>query len=183
MVVFFTIEGGNISVIPEVLLIKEFKELWDRDKAVNKDSAYLDFAFIYHTMDLRSPYRSYTADERDDVVAKDIYGKKHKKDNLIEDARKKYIELNRSKSALLLEDTYNAVDKLREYFQEVSLTKKDKNGKPIYSSKDLVSNMKAISDVIKSLKSLEKEVEKEKIEEFAIRGGGEKGVFEDADAS
>jgi hypothetical protein len=80
---------------------------------------------------------------------------------------------------LLLQDAKVAVNKLRGYFREVDLAALDKNDKPIYRANDLTSNLKAIGGVIKGLKELEDEVKKEQMDTSSIKGGGQKGFFED----
>jgi hypothetical protein len=41
---------------PELLLIKEFKTLLDRDKSKHKDKATQELTYIYLALDWKSPY-------------------------------------------------------------------------------------------------------------------------------
>jgi hypothetical protein len=41
---------------PEILLIKEFKALLDRDKTKHKDKAFRELTYIYLALDWKSPY-------------------------------------------------------------------------------------------------------------------------------
>ena len=176
----FEIINSQIVPFAETLAIKEFKEIWDRDSSENKDMAFRELSYIFHSCDLRSAYRSFPENGRDSTIIIDIFGKdKWEPDKKVEGAKKRYNQLNKGRLSLLLEDAYSAVDMLREYFTSINLVEKDKFGKLVYSAKDFMSNIKMLSDAIKSIKSLEKEVDKENVEGNRIRGGGEKHMDED----
>ena len=49
-------EGYNLTIEPEMLLIKPFKALWDRDKSKNKEKALMELGYIYFMCDPRSDY-------------------------------------------------------------------------------------------------------------------------------
>ena len=45
---------------PEILLVKEFKALLQRDKSVEKDRAIRELSYIYLAIDWKSPYSQYS---------------------------------------------------------------------------------------------------------------------------
>jgi len=176
----FEFNVNTISFKPETLAIKEFKKIWDEDDTNAKDVAYLKLCYVFHLCDIKSPYNSYSMEDREGMVRKDILvGIKVDKD--ITAACVKYRELSKGKAARLLEDAYDALDKLRDYFKNANLNEKDKNGKLTYSSKEMISNLKELASVFRSVKELEKEVDVDEIGDSRIRGGVNKGIFEDPD--
>lgn len=178
------INGDDIEISPESLAIKEFKKLWNRDKSKNKEKAKKELTFVYYYTDWQSPYRIYFDEkEKKQNIILDLFdGKKWETDDIIIEACKKYQQLSTTDSMLLLQDARAAIGKLREYFRDVNLTEKDeKTGKPIYSAKDLMLNLKQVGSVIKGMKELQEEVAKEQMTETRIKGGGKAGIFEDPD--
>jgi len=176
------INGDNIEITPEGLQIKEFKVLWSRDKKKSKETALSELAFVYYFTDWQSPYRLYIdKKEKEEKILLDLFeGKKWEKDVLVIEACKKYEELTTTDSILLLKDAKGAISKLRKYFRDVDLSERDeKSGKPIYSAKDLIMNIKQVGQVVRGMKELEDEIAKEQMYELKIKGGGQAGAFED----
>tara|TARA_R110002020_G_scaffold29265_9_gene92505 strand:- start:3426 stop:3974 length:549 start_codon:yes stop_codon:yes gene_type:complete len=178
----FEIVGDEIKITPEVLMVKEFKELWKKDKTKGKEKVKQQLSYVYYFCDWESPYAKYTEDDRQEKIVNDL-GMKQEwiKGEDVKIAISRYEQLTMTTSMLLLQDAKVAVNKLRGYFREVDLAALDKNDKPIYRANDLTSNLKAIGGVIKGLKELEDEVKKEKMDTSSIKGGGQKGYFEDDD--
>jgi hypothetical protein len=186
----FEIVGDDIKVTPEALMVKEFKELWKKDKSKGKEKAKIQLSYVYYFSDWESPYAKYIEEERQERIVNDLGMKlEWVKGTDIRLAIDRYAELTMTTSMLLLQDAKVAVNKLRGYFREVDLAALyfrevdlaalDKNDKPIYRANDLTSNLKAIGGVIKGLKELEDEVKKEQMDTSSIKGGGQKGFFED----
>lgn len=179
----FEVKNNTVVYAPQVLLINEFKNLWDRDKSKTKDQANKELAYIYYATDYRSIYSNYIGDEKIQRIKRDLkLDKSWKEDKDIKAALDKYQELSKTQSMGLLEDAKEAIEKLRAYFKTVSLTTLDDNGKPIYSAKDLISNLAALGKVVSGLKELETEVLKEQQGSNNMRGGRGKSAFEDTDS-
>ena len=68
----FTIENNVVKVNPEMLLIPEFKDIWDRDKSKDKGIAYKELAFVYFLADYKSVYTAYSPEEREDKIKQDF---------------------------------------------------------------------------------------------------------------
>lgn len=180
----FEMNKEGIEISPQSLTIKEFKKLWTRDKSKGKQKASAELAYVYYYTDWQSPYRIYfnEKEKRDKIILDLFDGKKWEPDQTITEACKKYEQLSTTDSMLLLQDARSAIGKLREYFRDVDLTEKDeKSGKPIYSAKDLMMNIKQVGSVVKGMKELQEEVAKEQMTETRIKGGGKAGAFEDPD--
>ena len=62
MIKLFRYEGYKIIISEEALALKPFKQIWQRDRTVNKDKAIAELGFIYFFCDPRSDYQ-YLVDE------------------------------------------------------------------------------------------------------------------------
>lgn len=173
-------EGYKVTIEPEMLTLKPFKILWTRDKSKNKENAINDFSFIYFYADPRSDYQ-YIVDLKDRLEAiKEGQGlpKNWKIDNDLQTAIDYYLSFKPT-SALLLEDTRFAIDKLRTLLREVDLKATDDKGKPIYTLNTITSTIKQIPSLVKDLDEAEKALNKDLIEQGRMRGSGEKTLFDD----
>ena len=90
-----------------------------------------------------------------------------------------YYKTFKPTSALLLEDTRTAVDKLREQLRDIDLSAKDDKGKPIYTLNTITSTIKQIPSLVKDLDEAEKALNKDLMEQGRMRGSGEKTLFDD----
>lgn len=162
------LSNNVLTIKPEALLIKEFKALWDRDKSKSKEKALMDLGYVYHSTDFQSIYRNYHPNSRDSKIKLDIYGdRNHSIDEMIIKAQEKYKELQTTLSMELLSDAESGIDKLRSYFQNVDFTADDE-GK---AAKNFIANVKQLGDLVKGLKALRDEVEKELVDQMQLRGG------------
>ena len=118
------IENKKPVIDPAALMIKEFKAIWDRDKTKDKGKALSELAYVYLSADYTSPYREYDGERkiqqiRDAVMADQSW----KPDKYIEEAEKRYKELQRTPSLGLLEDAEYAINKLRKYFRDTDISR------------------------------------------------------------
>lgn len=173
---------------PEILLVKEFAELWDtnRNKGVGdnrgyeKKRAFKEFLFMYLVYDWKSPYAEYSDQEKREAAKLDaeLTDKQLLDDKFIA-ACKKYQEIQDSRMLKLLRSAYRAVDELRIYFDNIDLQNIDpETGKPIHAAKDLISNIANLGKTIEGLNQLEYMVKKEKEQERGLRGQQEAGMFD-----
>lgn len=181
MRLFDILNGKLVINQPEVLAIPEFKVLWDRDEDEDKGKAMKELSYVTFLCDesINNPYRAYKESEREEVLRKDfIRDKRWKPDSKIEAAIKKYKETVQTTNSRLLRSAKNAADKLAEYFDMIDFNEMDSYGKPVFSAKELSSNLAAVGNIVKSLTQLEEMVRKEQMESKSIRGGGEIGYYE-----
>lgn len=172
-------EGYNITFEPELLTIKVFKELHKRDKTKDKSKFIQELGYIYFMEDPRSDYQYLT--DTEDRVKSIIEGeglKDWSEDNLLKEAMKYYASF-KTTSALLLEDTRIAVDKLREMLRNIDLTKLDDKGKPIYTLNMVAATIKQIPSLVKDLDEAERAIAREIVQNDKVRGSQEKSMYED----
>jgi len=163
-------EALNIS--PEALVVVEFNRIWKKDKSKEKNHALKELAYIYHTTDYQSIYRNYHPDMREEKIKLDIFGdRKWSPDVDIIKAQDKYRELQTTLSMEILNDIEFGLDKLRMYFRNAEF-EDDENGA---AAKNFIANVKAMGDLIKGIKSLREEVEKELTDQMQLRGGSQIG--------
>lgn len=176
----FRYEGYKLHISEEAFVLKPFKEIWNRDKSKNKDKALQELAYVYFMCDPRSDYQ-YIVDEEERAKAiKEGEGidSKWKPDNKVIMAMEFY-KTFKPVSALLLEDTRVAVDKLRQLLRNIDLTEVDDKGKPIYTLNTVTATIKQIPSLVKDLDEAEKAIAKEIMESDKVRGAQEKSMYED----
>lgn len=177
----FKYEGYKVNITEEALALKPFKAIWDRDKTKSKDRAIIELGYIYFLCDPRSDYQYITNDEDRANAIKEGEGlpKKWKPDTLVEEAIKFYNSFKPT-SALLLEDTRVAIDKVRQFLKEVDLSETDDKGKPVYTINSITSTIKMIPQLIKELDEAEKAIASEMRESSGkVRGQKSKSLLED----
>ena len=63
---------NKLLLLPEVINIPEFKDVYDRDESKSKYKAYSEFCYIYYVHSYASPYSNITnIDQRKIAVAKE----------------------------------------------------------------------------------------------------------------
>ena len=163
---------------PELLLIREFKSLLDRDKSKYKEQATRELTYIYLAIDWKSPYSSYTELERHQEALNDAsITEEEFNDPVFREACRKYRNLQDSnKSVKLLEAARTAADQFIDYFETIiDLNERDQNGKPVFSAEKVMKEMAQLSKVHEQLVALENQVKKELSEQSTIRAGATEG--------
>jgi hypothetical protein len=176
----FKYEGYSIKIEPEALLLKPFKQIWERDKSENKERAMMELGYIYFFCDIRSDYQYLVDEEERHSAIKESEGfpKSWKPDKMVLEAMEFYNSF-KSSSVLLLEDTRYSVYKLRQHLRKIDLDQLDDKGKPVYTLNSITSTIKQIPALIKDLEEAEKAIAKEAIVAGKMRGSGEKTIMED----
>ena len=180
MIKLFKREGYDIKVEPEALLLMPFKKIWERDKSKDKNRAMQELGFVYFVCDPRSDYQYLIdLDTRMDAVKQgEGLPTDWTPDQTVKEAMEFYSSFKPT-SALLLEDTRFAVDKLREHLKNLDLAAVDDKGKPIYTLNTITATIKQIPDLIKGLDEAEKAVTSDIREMSKARGNHEKSILED----
>ena len=172
-------EGYTLTFEPEILALKVFKKLHQRDKTKDKNKFIQELAFIYFFVDPRSDYQIYTdEEERIKEIAEGEGLSNFKIDKDLQSAIDYYKSFNPT-SALLLEDTRVAVDKLRVMLRDINLEDKDEKGKPIYTLNTIVATIKQVPSLVKDLDEAERAITKEIVQNDRVRGAAEKAMYED----
>lgn len=173
-------EGYNLTFEPEILTLKVFKRLFMRDKTKDKSKFLQELGYIYFMLDPRSDYMYITDNEERSkaIIEGEGLPNTWKVDSTLQEAMD-YYKSFRPTSALLLEDTRIAVDKLREALRSINLTDVDDKGRPIYTLNTIVATIKQVPALVKDLDDAERAIAKEIIQNDKIRGSAEKSMYED----
>lgn len=173
-------EGYNLTFEPELLTLRVFKRLFMRDKTKDKSRFLQELGYIYFMLDPRSDYMYITDNEERSkaIIEGEGLPNTWKVDSALQDAMD-YYKSFRPTSALLLEDTRIAVDKLREALRSINLTDVDDKGRPIYTLNTIVATIKQVPALVKDLDDAERAIAKEIIQNDKIRGSAEKSMYED----
>ena len=159
---------------PEILLIKEFKALYDRDKTKTKTRFWKELTYIWLAIDWKSLYSQYTEQERhQEAISDSGITEEEFDDPLFREACRKYKALQESnKSIKMLRAAMNAVDQFIDYFNDiVDLNERDINGKPIFNAKKVMEEVGQLGKVHGELIELENKVKKELAEKSTLRAG------------
>lgn len=166
---------------PEAAEIDQFRQIIDRDDSERMREAVRELSFVYHMCDTDSPYFQSVgdADVRQEEVVRDLWGEPDawEPDDTVKRAMNYYRNRHLTPAQQLLESALKSVHNLRDYFQNADPTERDNNGRVVWKAKDIVSNLSKIGDVIKGLKELQEEVEKEQLQGGDNRGGVEVNRF------
>ena len=139
----------------------------------------MEISYVIFLCDYKSPYNAYNEVEKPRVIKEDfIKNSKWEPDKVILDAIKKYENLQQTTNTRLLRSAKKGAEKLAEYFEGVDFSILDDNGKPIYTAKDLASNLGAVGNIVKSLVQLERQVQSEQVEISNVRGKSGIGEYE-----
>ena len=177
----FDIQGDQVTFTAEFLAVPEFKALWNRDRTKGKSRAIKELSYVTFLCDntIYNPYAGYSEDIRNETLVEDFIREEGwKPDKLTQEAVKKLRSLLETTSSRLLRSSRIAADKLAVYFETIDFSLLDDNGKPVYSARELATNLGAVGNIVKSLKALEEQVRKEQLDDNIARGGFEIGDFE-----
>jgi hypothetical protein len=173
-------EGFNISFEPEILTLKVFKKLYQRDKNKDKSKFIQELGFIYFYADPRSDYQYITdlEDRAKAIIEGQGLPSNWSIDKLLQEAIDYYKSFSPT-SALLLEDTRVAVDKLRIMLRNINLEDTDDKGRPLYTLNTIVATIKQVPALVKDLDDAERAIAKEIVQNDRVRGSAEKAMYED----
>lgn len=177
----FDIISGEVVIDPSRLIIPEFNKLWVRDKTKDKRNAVKEIAYITFLFDLSAdnPYRGYTEYERGLVLKKDLFKNSNwAPDKIIQEAIDRFKKLMETTNTRVLLGAKKAAEELAKWFEQIDFSKVDNYGKPIFSARELSSNLKEVGNIVKSLGQLEEMVRKEQLDKATTRGGTDIGMYE-----
>lgn len=177
----FELIKNQVHVKPYTLLIKEFKDIWDKDTSNTKASALMELAYVYFTADYKSVYLAYNPEERDSVIKEDIFGKKvnYTPDSVVLAGISKYNDLQQTHTMRLVKSTRNALEELVNYFNGIDFNAKDNRGQVIYKVTDVTKAMGDTARIVDSLEKLEIKIKQELQEAVKARGGEASSLYED----
>lgn len=184
----FVFNGYEVVINqPEVLLVPEFKALWDKQRNKCKEDktgekrlkAYKEFTYIYMLHDWESPYSDYTDDEKLETLMEEYEVTiDDLRDPLFQAASLKYQKLQSTIKVELLLAAKRMASKLIVFFNTVDLTERTDDGKFIFSSKDVIANLKDVGSAVDGIDTLIEQVRKEREASQDLRGGSNPGIFD-----
>lgn len=181
---------GNVGLKDEsILLVREFTALITAQRNKSKtdktgskrELAFKEFKFIYLFFDWESPYFQFSETDKyneafsDSGLTEDEFA-----DKTFRAACKKYETIqNSSRVGNLLKASYDTVDKITFYLNDLDLQERDPiTGKPIFKTKDVIAEITSASKLIEGIKTLELQFKKEAESESILRGDKEPGMFD-----
>jgi hypothetical protein len=160
-----------------MLLIPEFKKLWDRDQSKTKTRANKELAYVYFVGDYKSEYNIYGIEKRLYVSREIMNDELYIPDELVNAAIDKYIRLQETSSMRYLKSVRETTDSLMQYYDKLRFHSGVDDIKD-YDPSNVTKALKDVESIIEKLEKWEKKVYGEE-EQMSIRGGGQVGLFED----
>ena len=176
----FKYERYKVVISEEAFALKVFRQIWNRDRSVNKDKAIMELGYVYFMIDPRSDYQ-YLVDEEERskaIIEGEGLPNNWKPDKIVTEAMQFYSRFKPT-AALLLEDTRVAVEKLRKLLRDINLQDTDDKGRPLYTLNTITATIKQVPSLAKDLDEAERALSSEMRNEGKMRGQGEKTIFED----
>lgn len=177
----FKYEQYKVVISEEALALKPFKQIWNRDRTINKDRAISELAYIYFMEDPASDYQYLVdIDERSKAI---IEGEglptNWKPDKLVKEAMNFYSSF-KTTSALILEDTRKVAENLRKALPTLDITEEDDKGRPKHTIASITKAIRELNILIKELAETERIISKEMAENNGrVRGKRAKTLLED----
>jgi hypothetical protein len=173
----FILNQGKPEIEPKMLIVPEFKALWNRDKSANKARATKELAYIYFVGDYKSEYNTYGLEKRN-MVALEIMGSgEWEPDELVTNALIKYEAMQQTYSMRYLKSVRNTVDSLMKFYNELQFKAGQQNILD-YDPVPVTRGLKEIEIILEKIEKWERKVTGEE-DMMQIRGGGKVGLFED----
>lgn len=184
--------ADNVLRIDEysILLVKEFKDLWDITRNKCKEDktgklrlkAYKELTYIYLVLDFKSPYFQYLERDKHNAALVDSGLKEEDlKDEVFLAAYHKYQELQEADPILsLIKTAYRTLHKTQVFLDNIDFTTDvDVDGRPLYKPKDVIADLKSIKEVRAQLQELEITHKKDlAAASNKVRGDSELGAFD-----
>src|SRR5664280_1764119 len=172
---FFHWNGEELILnVPEILLVKEFKNLYDYGKEGDKDRSFDYFRFLWLMYNDQTPYRDRSEEVRLETSLDDCgFNAMDVEFPIMEMAILKYEFVINTALTLMLHSAKKAVDKVRLYFDALDLTETDEKGRLKYNASNVIKQFKELGQIHIGLSDLEKQVKEERDISKGIRGDNE----------
>lgn len=180
----FVTDNGIVIPDENTLLVYPFNEIWNRDQTPKKDIASAEFAYIEFLCSYTksNPYIGY-----DDSI-KELKVRENTQrsipdwtpDSLVLKAIEIYCEFRDDASPTLRFYLANleGAKKLQEYYKDIDLNERTKNGMPVNKASDVARGLSQASQVMTNLEALKTKVQQELFETNRIRANRTVNHFE-----
>ena len=173
--------NNGLDIHPEALVLKPFKDIYKDDKSKSKDKAMRELAYVYFYCDYKSDFSDILDEKEKEKEIKLVLElpETWKPSNNVLAAIEFYKERQKTPSMHLLEAALQFTKKIKDYYNDIDLFETDKNGKYLHNVTNLQKGISELANQTESLRKLKETVSKEIAEASRIKGGGEKGLYED----
>ena len=168
----FNLNNNLIVIDPSILVIPEFKTIWNKDKSKQKDEAQKALSFVYFMTDFDSPYANIPDSKREQVVLEDfIKDPKWSITSEIQAAMNKYKMLTETPAMRLVLSTRRTLDKLCKYMDE----KEDLDDK---TARAMQATIKEVANTLSGYAKMEEYARKEQKQSSRMLGDRTVGHYE-----
>lgn len=171
-----SIEGYQLKVADEALLIKPIRKLFNQDRSARKEQFYKQMSYLYFMIDPRSTY-SYILNEDERakaIIEQEGLEEDFKPSPLLKEAMEVYKKHTITPSQELLNSALIAAHNVSDFLKKPDiLTEEDDKGKPKYQISSITSALKNVEGIVTSLQNLQKKVEEELTDQGKARGSQE----------
>ena len=193
MIKFFVYDAdiNKIAVNqPEILLVKEFADLWTDERNVCSEDlsghkrlrAFRELTYIYLAIDWGAPGSKDTpANRHKYALESSQLTDEEYNDPIFKAACRKYKELQDGSSTVgpIIQTFRNKLHEIQVFIQSIDYNERNEiTGVPIFKVKDTLDAMQQLSKVMSSLKVLEAEYKEELQEASGLRGDATPGLFD-----
>ena len=184
MIKFFAYDSSKNEIIinePEILLVKEFADLWTNERNKTKDDpdghlktrGFRELIYIYMAIDWGAPGSKDTPENRrQQALEASRLTEEELEDPVFLAACKKYQELQDSSSTIgpMIQMFRNKLYEIKAFIESIDYNERTDSGTPVFKVKDTFDTMQQLSKVMTSLKQLEAEYKEEQDEVSGLRG-------------
>ena len=184
MIKFFAYDTTKNKIVvnePEILLVKEFADLWTNERNVTpedkdghlKTRGFRELIYIYMAIDWGAPGSKDTPENRrQQALEASRLTEEELKDPVFLAACKKYQELQDSSSTIgpMIQMFRNKLYEIKVFIESIDYNERTDSGTPVFKVKDTFDSMQQLSKVMTSLKQLEAEYKEEQDEVSGLRG-------------
>ena len=171
-----SIEGYQLKVADEALLVKPIRKLFNQDRSASKEQFYKQMSYLYFMIDPRSTY-SYILNEEERakaIIEQEGLEEDFKPSPLLKEAMEVYKKHTITPSQELLNSALIAAHNVSDFLKKPDiLTEEDDKGKPKYQISSITSALKNVEGIVTSLQNLQKKVEEELTDQGKARGSQE----------
>jgi hypothetical protein len=192
MIKFFAYDSAENKIIinePEILLVKEFADLWTNERNICKEDptgkkklrGFRELIYIYMAIDWGAPGSKDTPANRHKYAleASQLTDEEYN-DPVFKAACRKYQELQNSSSVIgqMVETYQNNIHKMKIFIDSIDYNERTDTGTPVFRIKDTLTEMQNLSKALQSLKELEAQYKEEQDEASGLRGDTSPGLFD-----
>ena len=192
MIKFFAYDSAENKIIinePEILLVKEFADLWTNERNICKEDptgkkklrGFRELIYIYMAIDWGAPGSKDTPANRHKYAleASRLTDEEYN-DPVFKAACKKYQYLQNSSSVIgqMVETYTNNIHKMQIFIDSIDYNERTDTGMPVFRIKDTLTEMQNLSKALQALKELEAQYKEEQDEASGLRGDKVKYMFE-----